>query len=145
MSRHQLTGCETVGNIQIQVIPRYRCLPNWWAGYSATATPRELGFSPGDCIPYKLPTLFAARGLWSWQLFVRIVNGDTLIVNVKGDPTVNELKCLLQEIEGTSKGWSTPESNCRKTSTFGRTTAYKKNLRFIKSTGFGAAVRVFLW
>ena len=97
---HQLTGCETVGNIQIQVIPSFRHLPNIWAGYSATATPRELGFSPGGCIRYKLPTLSAAKGRGVWHLFIRTLHSGTMTVKVEGDPTVDELKRLFQEIEG---------------------------------------------
>ena len=107
-----MTGCETVGNIQIQVIPSYPELPINWAGHRAIATPRELGFTPGGdgCIFPKLPMILSLpSGLsWKpghqpcrWQLFIRTLSGDVLTVVVEGDSTVHRLKCLLEEIEGT--------------------------------------------
>ena len=72
------------------------------------ATPRELGFGPGDHIFPKLPTLHAARGLSGtapgpghqpWILFVSTSKGR-ITVCVEEDATIYELMRLLQEIVG---------------------------------------------
>ena len=97
---HQLTGRE-IGGMQIQVIPSYPDLPKGWASHSATATPRELGFTPDcdGCIFHKAATVdnavtFAAShqtlvpsGLASPMLFASTVEAAEVDKAAKADKT----------------------------------------------------------
>ena len=105
-----MTGRETVGGMQIQVIPSYPDLPQSWAGHSATSTPRELGFTPGgdSCILPKaivheaigLCRMIPTPGCDSWLIYIHTLTGKQIEVIVDADTTVEELKCLVQEKEG---------------------------------------------
>ena len=96
--------------MQIQVIPSYPILPNSWGGHSATATPRELGFTPGgDGYIFPKATALFCGGLsrtipgpghQSWPLYIQTLTGKRIGVTADEDTTVYELKCLIKEKEG---------------------------------------------
>ena len=88
--------------MQIQVISSYPDLPRNWAAYSATATPRKLGFTPAATVygAGDLSRMTSSPEGQSWPLRIRILAGKSFTMTVEGDITVYELKNSIQEKEG---------------------------------------------
>ena len=111
---HQLTGHETVGGIQIQVIPRYPGLPRSWATHLAIKTPRELGFTPSeDSYIFhnsKTPNIVAFRAkaesaprrgvVGSRGIFIKALSGKITEVECESSDTIEMVKNMIQDIDG---------------------------------------------
>lgn len=90
---YQVTGSETTGGIQFEVIPAYETSVHF-EGADIYRTPHELGLSLGSKM------MMTNLNIGGMSLFVKTVTGKTIIVRAESCDTVYELKLKIQNREG---------------------------------------------
>ncbi|OJA13312.1 hypothetical protein AZE42_12741, partial [Rhizopogon vesiculosus] len=110
---HQITGTETTGGIQFEVIPTYQTLVRF-DGRDIYRTPRELGLSICSVITMtSLEEALSGTGMQaspgmgmqvsSWtgmQVFVQTLTGKIITVDTHASHTIYSLKATIQDKEG---------------------------------------------
>ncbi|KAG1767368.1 hypothetical protein EV702DRAFT_1147118 [Suillus placidus] len=106
---HQITGSETTGGLQIEVIPAYQASVHL-KGVDIHRTPHELGLSLGsettmtnlNALP---PPRTASSGMQNsstgrvMQIFVKKLNGKTLPIMAASSDTIHDIKLIIQDTQ----------------------------------------------
>ncbi|KAG2120246.1 hypothetical protein DEU56DRAFT_918393 [Suillus clintonianus] len=101
---YQITGSETIGGIQFEVIPPYHHRSVRFEGRDIYCTPRELGLSLGSELTMtnlRVDPFPIASG--SMRITISTLTGKKIIVFAENSDTINILKSRLQEKEGFPK------------------------------------------
>ncbi|KAG2126067.1 hypothetical protein DEU56DRAFT_892141 [Suillus clintonianus] len=97
---HQITGSETTGGIQFEVIPAYKTSVRF-EGMDIYRTPHELGLSLGsEMTMTNLEIPPPTTTYWGMSIFVKTISGKTIIIWTEGCDTVHGLKSKVQDKEG---------------------------------------------
>ena len=89
---HQLTGRETVGGMQIQVIPSIPGLPEGWAAnHNPIDTPRDRRLTPGDIL---------TKHGFTMDIFIKTLTNKTFPIFISSAATIGALKDLIENREG---------------------------------------------
>ncbi|KAF8527726.1 hypothetical protein BDD12DRAFT_904027 [Trichophaea hybrida] len=92
---HQITGLESTGGIQFEVIPAYRTSVIF-AGKDIFSTPRELGLPVQSTITMST----CRRTPGSMEIFIKTLTGKAISVFLDRSTTIDILKLMIQEVEG---------------------------------------------
>ena len=91
LMHHQLTGRETVGGMQIQVIPLYPPLPKSWGGGRVIETPHGFRFTHGSI--FDKAAIDGVPKLWGgYQIYVRTLSGRCVTVDTMRGDLIYDIK-----------------------------------------------------